>query len=400
MPEALIEAHSEGRLAVFAGAGASLDPPASLPNFEALAAEIARRTIGSGLDESDPALLLDSLQNEHEVNVYAEIRRVLTEGRPEPNAAHKAIVRLALSAPSGQPRIVTTNYDTLLSQILPDDTKSYEYPDLPGRGDFAGVVHLHGSLNDARGGLVATDSDLADAYMGTRAVGTLFLERLFDKSAVLFVGYSLGDVLVRYLLKAQTAASELYILTSKPDDPRWRELRVCAVGYESHSQLPVALSQWADYAEAGVAGEDQRVGVIVAAGPPPVDSGDSYLREVLQDPHRVGLFTGRAQDARWLKWVAEALCPGLLFKQASDLTEAQSQLLAWFTRCFTTGDAPAQAALDLVDGTGSVMPVGPWMQMMRNLRSVAVACPQTSRGGCLPRWPTQHQPRGVICCWR
>ena len=294
---------------------------------------------------------------------------MLTEAQPEPNATHEAIARLALSAASGQPRIVTTNYDMLLSRLLPADTRTYEYPDLPGRGDFTGVVHLHGSLDDARGGLVATDSDLADAYMGTRAVGTLFLERLFDRSAVLFVGYSLDDVLVRYLLKAQTAASELYVLTARPDDRRWRELRVHPVGYESHSQLPAVLSLWADYAEAGIAGEDQRVGVIVGAGPPPVDSDDSYLCEVLQDPQRVGLFTGRAQDARWLSWVAETLYPGLLFKDAGDLTEAQRQLQSWFARCFSTDDAAARAALEIIGGSGSVMPVGPWRRMVWNLRS-------------------------------
>ena len=294
---------------------------------------------------------------------------MLTEAPPEPNPTHEAIVRLALSAASGQPRIVTTNYDTLLSQLLPADTRTYGYPDLPGRGDFTGVVHLHGSLKDARGGLVATDSDLADAYMGTRAVGTLFLERLFGRSAVLFVGYSLDDVLVRYLLKAQTAASELYVLTARPDDRRWRELHVHPVGYESHSQLPAVLSLWADYAEAGIAGEDQRVGVIVGAGPPPVDSDDSYLCEVLRDPQRVGLFTGRAQDARWLSWVAETLYPGLLFKDAGDLTEAQRQLQSWFARCFSTDDAPARAALEIIGGSGSVMPVGLCRQMMWNLRS-------------------------------
>lgn len=294
---------------------------------------------------------------------------MLSEAQPEPNATHEAIARLALSAATGQPRIVTTNYDTLLSQLLPTSTTTYEYPDLPGCGDFTGVVHLHGSLQDARVGLVATDSDLADAYMGTRAVGTLFLERLFDKSAVLFIGYSLGDVLVRYLLKAQTATSELYVLTTRPDDRRWRELRVHPVGYESHGNLPAVLSLWADYAEAGIAGEDQRISGIVGAGPPPVDSDDLYLRDVLQDPHRVGLFTGRAQDARWLKWAAETLYPGLLFKQADDLTEAQRQLQAWFARCFATEDATAQAALELIGGRDSVMPVGLWRQMMWNLRS-------------------------------
>ena len=369
LPEPLIEAHADGRLALFVGAGASSDPPASLPDFKALAGKIASRTIGSHLNERDPARLLDRLQAEHEINVHAEIRKVLTEAQPEPNATHEAIVRLALSAPSGQPRIVTTNYDTLLSQLLPTDTRTYEYPDLPGRGDFTGVVYLHGSLKDARGGLVATDSHLADAYMGTRAVGTLFLERLFDKCSVLFVGYSLDDVLVRYLLKAHSTTSKLYTLTTRPDDPRWRELRVCPVGYESHSQLPAILSRWADHAEAGIAGEDQRVGVIVAAGPPPVEYDDLYLREVLQDPHRVGLFAGRAQDARWLRWVASTLHPGLVFTQAGDLTESQHQLQAWFARCFATDDDPARAALELIGDSGSVMPLGLWRQMMWSLRS-------------------------------
>lgn len=294
---------------------------------------------------------------------------MLNEAQPEPNATHEAIVRLALSAASGKPRIVTTNYDMLMSQLLPIDTRTYEYPDLPGSSDFAGIVHLHGSLNSPEGALVATDSDLADAYMGTRAMGTLFLERLFDQNAVLFIGYSLDDVLVRYLLKAQTTRSELYVLTDKPDNPKWAELRVCPIGYESHSQLPAVLGRWADYAEAGLWGEDQRVGVIVAAGPPPMDSDDAYIRGVLQDPHRVGLFTGRTSDARWLKWVADTLHPGLLYRQPGDLTESQNQLQDWFTRCFATNDDTAQAALGLIGVGGSAMPVGLWRQMAWNLRS-------------------------------
>ena len=271
---------------------------------------------------------------------------------------------------------MTTNYDTLLSQLLPTGIGTFEYPDLPGRGNFAGIVHLHGSLNSPAAALVATDSDLADAYMGTRAVGTLFLERLFGASAVLFIGYSLDDLLVRFLLKAQTTTSELYALTTKPDDRRWTELRICPIGYETHSQLPAVLSEWADYAKAGISGEDQRVGMIVAAGPPPVDSDDAYIREVLQDPHRVGLFTGRAQDARWLNWVAESLHHGLLFKQPGDLTQTETQLQDWFARCFSTSDDTAQAALKHIDASGSVMPLGLWRQMMRNLRS--------RRGGASP----------------
>ena len=162
---------------------------------------------------------------------------------------------------------------------------------------------------------------------------------------------------------------ELSVLTREPHDPRWTELRICPIGYESHSQLPSVLSEWADYVEAGIWGEAQRFGVIVAASPPPVDSDDDYIRGVLEDPHKVGLFTGRAQDARWLKWVADTLHPGLMYRQPGDLTEAQKQLQHWFTRCFATNDHTAQAALGLIGAGGSVMPVGLWRQMMGNLRS-------------------------------
>ena len=357
-------------MALFIGAGVSTNPPANLPRFDELACEIASRTIGSCLEESDPARLLDRLCDEYGINVHAEIRTVLTERRPSPNATHEAIAQLARSV-SDLPRIVTTNYDTLLSQCLPENTRTYEYPDLPGRGDFTGVVHLHGSLNTADGTLVATDSDLADAYMGTRAVGTVFLERLFDKNtAVLFLGYSLDDVLVRYLLKAHTTRSDLYTLTTKPDESRRRELRVHPVGIDSYSKMPGILSGWAEYAASGISGEAQRVGVIVAAGPPQLqDADDVYIRKVLQDPHRVGLFTGRAQDSRWLTWVADTLHPGLLFTQPHDLTESQRELREWLVRCFVADDYTATAVLDLIRGNRGVMPDWLWRQMVWNLRS-------------------------------
>lgn len=369
LPEPLVEAHANGRLALFIGAGASTDPPANLPIFNELARKIASRTMGSCLGESDPARLLDRLCNEYDINVHAEIRTVLTEGQPSPNATHKAIAQLARSV-SDPPRIVTTNYDTLLSQCLQENTRTYEYPDLPGRGDFTGVVYLHGYLNTTDSTLVATDSELADAYMGTRAVGTLFLERLFDKNAVLFLGYSLVDVLVRYLLKAQTTTSELYTLTTQPNDPKWRELRVHPVGVDSYSQLPRVLSEWADYAASGISGEAHRVGVIVAAGPPQFqDADDAYIRKVAQDPHRVGLFTGRAQDPQWLKWVAGTLHPGLLFTQPHDLTDAQRELQDWLVRHLVADDHTAQVALDLIRGNRGIMPVWPWRQMLWHLSS-------------------------------
>ena len=41
VPRALIEAHRNGSLVIFVGAGASRDPPSGLPDFRRLAADIA-----------------------------------------------------------------------------------------------------------------------------------------------------------------------------------------------------------------------------------------------------------------------------------------------------------------------------------------------------------------------
>ena len=41
IPEGLLDAQRDGRLVVFAGAGVSMGPPSNLPDFDALAAQIA-----------------------------------------------------------------------------------------------------------------------------------------------------------------------------------------------------------------------------------------------------------------------------------------------------------------------------------------------------------------------
>ena len=41
LPQAVIDAQTAGRLVFFVGAGASMDPPASLPSFKKLARDLA-----------------------------------------------------------------------------------------------------------------------------------------------------------------------------------------------------------------------------------------------------------------------------------------------------------------------------------------------------------------------
>lgn len=105
--EPLVEAHAKSRLALFIGAGASTDPPADLPRFSELACEIASRTVGSCLDESDPARLLDRLCNEYDVNAWPGVVvlcRWSTTRRHEPLPGRCSLSRIQVSLIERSPK--------------------------------------------------------------------------------------------------------------------------------------------------------------------------------------------------------------------------------------------------------------------------------------------------------
>ena len=161
-----------------------------------------------------------------------------------PNAIHEAVAALALA---GQAiRIVTTNYDRLLSACLPEETPLFEAPNLPVDVDFTGVVHLHGSVGQTADRLVMTTTDFARSYIKQPSRVLVFLQQLFASRTVLFVGYSIKDTLMQYVLRAVTPGADLYTLTDKPEDPLWGTLGVTAVGCTSRGHLPVVLTEWPD----------------------------------------------------------------------------------------------------------------------------------------------------------
>src|SRR5690348_12296741 len=116
-PDELLDAQERGDLVVFAGAGISIPSPTCGPTFDKLAEHVASKT-GSPRAASEPA------------DVY--LGRVADDGKPvheivaayigqlckEPNALHRDILRLFLHA--HDVRVVTTNFDTMLSQAASD----------------------------------------------------------------------------------------------------------------------------------------------------------------------------------------------------------------------------------------------------------------------------------------
>ena len=364
-----MRAHRQGRLVLFVGAGASRAAPSCLPDFASLAGHVSREA-GVSVDDSEtPEQRLEALAKRG-INVRAMVHKAISESSGY-NTTHEALAALTLAGPSV--RIVTTNYDRHLSACLPDATPVHEAPSLPADEDFVGVVHLHGSIRQDSSRLVVTETDFADAYMQPSSGTLAFLQRLFVSQTVLFVGYSLQDTLIKYLLKAMRGRSDLYALARVSDSSDQQNLGVTVIGYGDHDDLPDILNQWAERAGASFADHERWVARIVSAqvdssgqvpedDPDPSDEDESYLSEVVADPDLVRIFTRHARGPVWLRWVATR--PGTkLFTPSTNLGTADEELLLWFARRYSDDEQTAAEALSLIVENGVRLHETLWLNM-------------------------------------
>jgi NAD-dependent SIR2 family protein deacetylase len=113
IPADLLTAWEEQRLVIFTGAGVSMSPPSSLPNFAGLAAEVAS-ILQSPLNPEDDEWKdqLDTfmaVMNEDDgVDVHRLVQGIVTKEGSAPNANHNALARIASKFST---RVITTNYD-------------------------------------------------------------------------------------------------------------------------------------------------------------------------------------------------------------------------------------------------------------------------------------------------
>lgn len=110
LPEELLRAQREGKLAIFAGAGVSMDPPASLPNFSGLATRLAHDANRAGPTEQQRKTLdefIGQLKRD-DVDVHDRVRRIIAEST-DPNGIHHDLLNLFRSPEDV--RLVTTNFD-------------------------------------------------------------------------------------------------------------------------------------------------------------------------------------------------------------------------------------------------------------------------------------------------
>lgn len=368
LPQEVLEAHRDGRLVLFVGAGASYDEPSSLPTFNRLASDVAARlgapneTIERFRGKPDALLgyLAESARDRGGWPVHEAVKALLADPASKPNANHRAIMRIAAASPTM--RIVTTNFDDHLTTHagtagidIPD---TFYGPALPIGRDFSGLVHLHGSVRRLASELVLTNADFGAAYL-TESWAARFLYSMFSKHVVLFIGYSHEDIVMDYLARGLPDSQSRYALTAEPDESHWRPLNITAIEYpkvgEDHSALTEALIAWADRAERGALGHRERIRDIVSA-PPTADLVElDYLSELLDEPYGAQAFCEFATHAKWMDWLAsaDAFQPNFSHEPRTDTSSA---LARWFAEKATASDEEMNAALNVLRTRSAVSP--------------------------------------------
>ncbi len=223
IPDALLQAHEEGRLVFFCGAGISY--PAGLPGFKGLVEQIYQLNGTAPSDIEREALArgqfdatLDLLERRLPGQRHA-VRRALAHAL-KPKLRRKgaidtqsALLRLARNR-EGALRLVTTNFDRVFhaaAKRTGQEFESYAAPMLPipKNSRWNGLVYLHGLLPEkpdetSLNRLVITSGDFGLAYL-TERWASRFVSELFSNYLVCFVGYSINDPVLRYMMDALAA---------------------------------------------------------------------------------------------------------------------------------------------------------------------------------------------------
>ncbi|WP_448129670.1 anti-phage defense-associated sirtuin Dsr1 [Stenotrophomonas rhizophila] len=359
IPDTLLQAHEEGRVVFFCGAGISY--PAGLPGFEGLVKQIYRFNGTAPSDIEREALereqfdaTLDLLERRLPGQRLAARRALAQALKPKlrrkgATDTQAALLRLARSR-EGALRLVTTNFDRIFHVAAKRTGQSFQgyvapMLPIPKNSRWDGLVYLHGLLPDreddtALNRLVVTSGDFGLAYL-TERWAARFVSELFRNYVVCFVGYSINDPVLRYMMDALAADRMLGEVTPQawalgdcePGLERrktieWEAkgvtpiLYTVPVGSYDHSALHETLHAWAATYRDGVQGKEAIVIKHALTRPQGSTQQDDFVGRMLWAvSDKSGLPAKRFADVNPvppLDWLLEAFSDERF--QHSDLT--------------------------------------------------------------------------------
>ena len=293
IPSALLNEHEDGHVAFFAGAGISR--PAGLPGFGGLVTALFE-----ALNETPNAVQEDAIKTHRYDTAITLLEEAVADGRttvrrhlvdlltPDlkidretATSTHDALLTLAKTR-LGRTHLVTTNFDRLFEEAIsrrPLGVNNNAAPHLPvPKARWDSLVYLHGLLlkeptaSDLER-LVLSSGDFGMAYL-TERWAARFAGELFRNYTVCFVGYSIDDPIMRYMLDALAAERqlgesprEMFAFADYRDDrtrvrAEWEARNVTPILYavdeaddEDHTHLHQTLREWADIYRDGIGGK-------------------------------------------------------------------------------------------------------------------------------------------------
>lgn len=347
IPDALLQAHEEGRVVFFCGAGISY--PAGLPDFKGLVEKIYRLSCTAlsdiereSFDRGRFDATLDLLERRLPGQRLA-VRRALAQAlkpklRRKSSSDFQAALLCLARSHEGALRLVTTNFDRLFhaaAKRTGQAFQAYAAPMLPipKNSRWNGLVYLHGLLPEkaddtALNRLVVTSGDFGLAYL-TERWAARFVSELFRNYVVCFVGYSINDPVLHYMMDALAADRMLGEVTQQawalgdcePGQEHrktieWEAKGVTPILYQAptgshdHSALHETLHAWADTYRDGVLGKERIVVSHALARPSASTQQDNFVGRMLWAlSHKSGLPAKRFADFNpvpSLDWLLEA----------------------------------------------------------------------------------------------
>lgn len=356
IPQEVVDAHADGDIVFFIGAGASMGEPSKLPSFKRLAEIMADKADIPFSDARGLDYFLGTLPKDFDT--HRHVRDEIARPTSTFNSTHSAVVQLAAS--SGAFRVVTTNFDMHIEAAaaahdaitVPD---VWYGPALPLGSDYTGLVYLHGSVGRSPAELIVTDRDFGRAYL-TESWATRFLLPMFDRRTVVFIGYSHEDTIMRYLALGLPSNTRRFAFTDDRDDDKWSHLDITPIGYtvrgeHDHGNLVDALTVWAQRAGMGALDHDSRVREILSSDPtalPPPER--DYLISQLSTVDGARRFAAHAKELLWLRWAEDvAVFTGLF---TGEPTSAPAQVLARWYAGFIEDPTTSDSALHTVRRLG------------------------------------------------
>ena len=285
IPERLLQAHEDGCVVFFCGAGISY--PAGLPGFGRLV-EALHDLVGEPPDSVEETLIakqqFDAAIGRYEHRIQGGRRSVRQRlpvalkpdlGLGRALTTHFALLELGQSR-NGL-RLVTTNFDTLFEHAARHFgvANFTVYPDPPARANWNGLVYLHGRMSsvtndDELERLVLSDGDFGQAYL-TQGWAARFVATLFRDFTLCFIGYSIDDPVLRYMTAAHALddrGQEMFAFAPFTDGgaqeaaQAWRAKNVTPVLYDaaqSHRRLHQTLHLWSSIYRDGVRGKERLI---------------------------------------------------------------------------------------------------------------------------------------------